>query len=211
MDLIVTDQPNLFVNYCHHQIIHRKINISVPSRPPYKRQIWDYAKADKDEIPQFLTNIDWISKFKNLSTYGMVQQFTSTVMGIMSHFIPNKMIICDDKDPPSTIKTAVKRTHRVYNKFAEQGHKPDEWEPVRMICSATPRMERRTTFRLLDEHSNPALCLKYTGQLLIGSLTKKRRQIYPHHHWKMDYLSPISRRKLTFSTIFRSRMFIASK
>ena len=49
------------------------------SPPHYKRQIWDYAKADKDEICQFLTNIDWISKFKDLSTDEMVEQFTSTV------------------------------------------------------------------------------------------------------------------------------------
>ena len=83
----------------------------MPSPPPYKSQIWDYAKADKNEIHQFLTNIDWISKFKDLSTNEMVQQFTSTVMGIMSRFIPNKMIICNDKDPPwitQAIKTAIK-------------------------------------------------------------------------------------------------------
>ena len=83
----------------------------MPSPPPYKRKIWDYAKADKDEIRQLLTNIDWISKFKDLSANEMVQQFTSTVMGIMLRFIPNKMIIFNDKDPPwitPAIKTAIK-------------------------------------------------------------------------------------------------------
>ena len=120
VDLIITDQPNLFVEYgihssldnnCHHQIIHGKINISVPSPPPYKRRIWDYEKAGKDERRQFLTNIDWISKFKDFSANEMVQQFTSTVMGIMLCFIPNKMIIFNDKDPPfitPVIKTAIK-------------------------------------------------------------------------------------------------------
>ena len=101
----------------------------MPSPGPYKRQIWNYAKADKDEIRQLLTNIDWISKFKDLSTNEMVQQFTSTVTGIMSRFIPNKMIICHDKDPPSitpAIKSTIKRKHPVYNKFAKRGHKPDE-------------------------------------------------------------------------------------
>ena len=47
-DLIITDQPNLFVdfgvhpsldNHCQHQIIHGKINISVPPPPPCKRTI----------------------------------------------------------------------------------------------------------------------------------------------------------------------------
>ena len=43
VDLIITDQPNLFVdygihsslyNFCHHQIIHGEVNVSVPSPPP---------------------------------------------------------------------------------------------------------------------------------------------------------------------------------
>ena len=56
IDLIITDQPNLFVdygihssldNFCHYQIIHGKVNVSVSSPPPYKRQVWDYSKANK--------------------------------------------------------------------------------------------------------------------------------------------------------------------
>ena len=48
VDLIITDQPNLLVDYgihssldnkCHHQIIHGKINISVPAPPPFKRTV----------------------------------------------------------------------------------------------------------------------------------------------------------------------------
>ena len=71
----------------------------MPSPPLYKRQIWDYAKTDKDETHQFLTNIDWISKYNDFSIDEVVQQFTSAVMGIMSGFIPNKKIDCNDKDP----------------------------------------------------------------------------------------------------------------
>ena len=70
VDLIITDQPNLFVDYgihssldncCHHQIVYGKVNISIPSLPPYKRRMWDYAKANKDEIGECLSNIDWDS------------------------------------------------------------------------------------------------------------------------------------------------------
>ena len=212
VDLIITDQPNLFVDYgihssldnnCHHQIIHGKINISVLSLPPYKKQIWDYAKADKDEIRQFLTNIDWISKFKDLSANEMVQQFTSTkfkdlsanemvqqftstAIGIMLHFIPNKMIIFNNKDPPwitLAIKTAIKRKHRVYNKFAKQGHKPEEWEPVRMIRNETSRMitdSKEKYFSILGRKlSNPALGLKTYWTTLNGIINKKETTNIP--------------------------------
>ena len=48
VDLIITDQPNLFIDYgihssldncCHHEIIYGKVNISIPSPPPFKRRI----------------------------------------------------------------------------------------------------------------------------------------------------------------------------
>ena len=55
IDLIITDQPNLFVNsgvhpsldeHCQHQIIYGKLNISVSYPPPFKRKFWDYSKAN---------------------------------------------------------------------------------------------------------------------------------------------------------------------
>ena len=100
------------------EIIHGKVNISIPSPPPFKRRIWDYAKANKDEIQECLNYIDWHCKLNNISGTNMVSEFTSTIMGIMSRFIPNKIIMCSDKDPPwitPEIKTAIKCKHRVYN------------------------------------------------------------------------------------------------
>ena len=45
IDLIITDQPNFFIesgvhpyldSHCQHQIIYRKLNISSPAPPPYE-------------------------------------------------------------------------------------------------------------------------------------------------------------------------------
>ena len=99
VDLIITDQPSLFVdyeihssldNFCHHQIIRGKVNVSVPS--PYKRQVWDYSKANKEEIWNALLNINWSFKFLDLTVDEMTSVFTTSVMDIMLHYIPNKMI-----------------------------------------------------------------------------------------------------------------------
>ena len=38
-------------------------------------------------------------KFENLSVNDMVSDFTTTVFDILSRFIPNKIAICNDKDP----------------------------------------------------------------------------------------------------------------
>ena len=149
VDLIITDQPNLFIDYgihssldncCHHQIIHGKVNISIRSPSPFNRKIWDYAKAIKDETQECLNNIDWHYKLNNLSATNRVSEFTSTIRGVMSRFIPNKIITCNDKDPPwitPEIKTAIKRKHHVYNKYVRQGCRPDEWDNVRLIRNDT--------------------------------------------------------------------------
>ena len=59
IDLIITDQPNLFVEsgvnpsldeHCQHQIICGKLGVSIPPPPPYKRTVWDYAKSDTEKI-----------------------------------------------------------------------------------------------------------------------------------------------------------------
>ena len=59
IDLIITDQPNLFADYgvhpsldehCQRQIVYDKINIFIPSPPPYKRTIWDYSKANMQTV-----------------------------------------------------------------------------------------------------------------------------------------------------------------
>ena len=54
IDMIITDQPNIFVDSgihpslypkSHHQIVFGTINLSVPRPPPYKRTVWKYNKA----------------------------------------------------------------------------------------------------------------------------------------------------------------------
>ena len=94
IDLIITDQPNLFVDFgvhCQHQIIHGKLNISVPTPPQYKRKIWYYAKAQKDKMKSALENIDWPTIFAELDVDDMTQLFTSKCINILSQYIPNKL------------------------------------------------------------------------------------------------------------------------
>ena len=91
IDIIITDQPNLFVdfgvhtsldNHCQHQIIHGKIDISVPPPPPFKRKIWYYARAKKDQIKSAIENVDWPTIFSGLAVDDMTELFSSTCRNI---------------------------------------------------------------------------------------------------------------------------------
>ena len=66
----------------------------------------------------------------------MTELFTSACRNIFSLYIPNKVITCDDRDPPwmtVTLKSAIKRKHRAYSKYVKRGRKPDYWGYVRSV------------------------------------------------------------------------------
>ena len=100
IDLIITDQPNLFLQSgvhssldqnCQHQIIYGKINISLPPPPPYKRTVWEYGKANIAKIKADLNAIDWKTIFCGLGSEEMADIFTNITFSILSEDIPNKM------------------------------------------------------------------------------------------------------------------------
>ena len=56
IDLIITDQPNMFTEsgihpsidgHCQHQMAYGKVNISIPYPLPYHRRLWDYVKCNE--------------------------------------------------------------------------------------------------------------------------------------------------------------------
>ena len=47
-----------------------------------------------------LSHINWGSKFENLFVNDVVSEFMTTVLDILSRFVPNKIAICNDKGPP---------------------------------------------------------------------------------------------------------------
>ena len=120
IDLIITDQPNMFIesgvhpsldDHCQHQLVYGKISISIPYPPPYNRTLWDYAKSNDRAIKIAISSVDWVSLFDGLDTDQMTELFTNEIYSIMSVHIPNKVVKCNDKDPPwmtQELKTAIK-------------------------------------------------------------------------------------------------------
>ena len=145
IDLISTDQPNMFIDYgvhpsldehCQHQIIHGKLNVSLPSLPPYERKIWDYSKTDVPMIIESVNKIDWAACFDGLNPTEMIEIFTNSLSEIFSEYIPNKIVKFDDRDPPwmkQELKTAIRRKHRIYAKFVRRNRKHEDWDYVKNV------------------------------------------------------------------------------
>ena len=152
IDLIITDKPNLFVesgvhssldNRCQHQIIYGKLNISVPRPPPYKRTLWDCSKAYSQSIRNTINELDWHSHFSGLGPEEMTEIFTNNLYSIFSSNIPNKVVTCNDKDPPwitPQLKRSIKRKQRTYRNFVRRGRREEDWERVKNVRNATSKL-----------------------------------------------------------------------
>ena len=109
IDLIFTNQPNLVTvsgvhpslhPKCHHQIVFAKLNLKVDYPPLYERLIWDYKNADIPSINRAIDIFDWGNSFKGKNVHEQVHFFNKTILNIFHNYIPNKTILCNDKDPP---------------------------------------------------------------------------------------------------------------
>ena len=135
IDLIFTNQPNLVVDNgthpslhpnCRHQIIHCKINLQVEYPPPYQRHVWNYAKANKNAILSALQNVDWHRFFAKKTVHQQVNLLNEIILNIFTNFVPNKVITCDDRDPPwinDNIKNKIKWKNSMYKNYKRNGKK----------------------------------------------------------------------------------------
>ena len=91
--------PSLHSN-CRHQIKYAKFNLKIHYPPPNEREIWYYQKANTDQIRKAIERFSCDKSFKNLDINEMVFLFNRTIKNILSNYVPHKIIICDDRDPP---------------------------------------------------------------------------------------------------------------
>ena len=75
IDIILTDQPNLFLESgvhpslhenCHHRIIFGKLSAKNLSPPPYKRRIWYYDRANVIAIKKSIEMFPWSDTFSEV-------------------------------------------------------------------------------------------------------------------------------------------------
>lgn len=94
-DLLFTTPPNLVVESgvhiplhpnCYYHLSFAKFNLQVYYPTPYPRKICHNKQAN--------------TEFLNTNVNAKVSIFSSTIINILSNFIFNETIVCNDKDPP---------------------------------------------------------------------------------------------------------------
>ena len=134
IDLIFTSQPNMVIDSgvhaslhsnCHHQIIHAKFDLKIFYPPPYERTVGHFKHANSDHIKRAIDIFDWESALNYIDANDQVSVFNSTILNIVSNFIPNETITCDDRGTPwmnSFIKNLIRAKDNFYKKFVRKSN-----------------------------------------------------------------------------------------
>ena len=122
---------------CHHIIIYGKINIHVPLRPKYVREVWDYSKANVQNIKESIKNFSWGKTLESLSIDSKVDLLNKTLLNIFWNYIPNKKIKCDYRQSPrmtDSIKRPLKERSKLTRIYYKNGQKKrDHYKIIRRI------------------------------------------------------------------------------
>ena len=100
-----------------HQIIYSKLNLKIEYPPSCTRKIWDYNRSETDLINHSIEIFDWSKLFSGKNVHEQVELFNKTLLNIFHNFFPNKIIVCEDKEPPwmnDEIKKMIKRKNWLF-------------------------------------------------------------------------------------------------
>ena len=114
IDLIFCTNQNLISKYgvdasifakCPHNIIYGQIDILIPFPPKHVREVWDYSKADVQNIKKSIKDFNW----ESLSIDSKVDLLNETFLYIFRNYILNKKIKYDYRQP-SWMTNTIKRS-----------------------------------------------------------------------------------------------------
>ena len=64
-----------------------------------RKTVWHFSQVKSDHIKRVVDLFDWESALTDLDVNEQVSVFNDTITNIMSNFVANGVIICDDRDP----------------------------------------------------------------------------------------------------------------
>ena len=87
--------------------------------------MWHFKYANSEHINRAIDIFDWESALNYIDANDQVSVFNSTILNIVSNFIPNETITCDERDPPwmnSFIKNLIRAKDNFYKKFVRKSN-----------------------------------------------------------------------------------------
>ena len=83
---------------CDHEFISATCSFKIVKQMPYKRLMWDFAKADFQLFRTLIWNHDWTLTTSDIDTE--VFRFTTNLFSLAKDVIPNKLVTIRQTDKP---------------------------------------------------------------------------------------------------------------
>ena len=196
IDVIFTDQPNLFLETgvhpslhenCHHQIVYGKLSVRTLSPPPYRRRIWFYDRAEATAIKKSIGMFPWRDTLSDIVCPNLqVKTLNEILLNIFSNFIPNKTITVRPRQAPwitQPIKNYIRKKNRAYKSFIRNGQPEDRLEAItNMIAHGSQLIEDAKDKYLMKigrKLSDPETGKKLYWSLINKILNKAKIPIIP--------------------------------
>ena len=147
-------------SYCHHQIIHCKVNFKIPPPPPFKEKIliWHFDRANTAAIKKCMANFPWLGHLNiNTDPNWQVKTFTNIFLNTMSNVRPNELKRFVPRDPlwitkRKPLKSMLKRKNKLFKNYKKHGRVEDKirLDDFRIECQQAVKAAQLTYLRLRE-------------------------------------------------------------
>ena len=95
------------------------------------------------------------NSFKGKNVHEQVHIFNKAILNIFHNYVPNKTILCNDKDPPwfnIKIRKILAKKNEIFKQYIANGKSQTDYEPLQLISNSlteTLRSSKKTFFHKL--------------------------------------------------------------
>ena len=157
----------------------------------YERLIWDYKNADIPSINRAIEIFDWRNSFegKNVheqvhffnktilnigkNVHEQIHFFNKTILNIFHNYIPNKTILCNDKDPPwfdNEVRNILTMKNKIFEQYIANGNSQTDYERLQLISNSLIEIIRASKekfyCKLFTKLANPSTSSKTYWSIL---------------------------------------------
>ena len=149
----------------------------------YERLIWDYKNADVPSINRAIDIFDWGNSFEGKNVHEQVHFFNKTILNIFHNYIPNKTILCNDKDLPwfnNEIRNILTMKNKIFEQYIANGKSQIDYERLQLISNSLTETIRSSKekfyFILSTKLANPSTSSKTYWSILKTFVNGKKIQ-----------------------------------
>ena len=128
-----------------------------------------------------MQNVDWHRLFAKKTVDQQVNLLNDIILNIFTNFVPNKVITCDDRDPPwinDNIKNKIKWKNSMYKNYKRNGQKIEDYEllvkPVSEVSQLIEKSKDEYYYRLRKRLNDPSTSAKSYWTILKTFYNKRK-------------------------------------